>query len=139
MTLTRIVSISTVMVLLLTMTACGGGGKAYAPRQGSLPPTDIQLDSAMKEERLSLSLGGAAESKKLLTLVSVDALTAFFFFWSGWSDSNRRPPTPHAGALPDWATPRRPAIITLMTQARERVSEQQSVVSVQATALVLNR
>jgi len=26
-----------------------------------------------------------------------------------------------------------------MTQARERVSEQQSVVSVQATALVLNR
>ena len=95
MTLTRIVSISTVMVWLLTMTACGGGGKAYARRQGSLPPTDIQLDSAMKEERLSLSLGGAAESKKLLTLVSVDALTAFFIFWSGWSDSNRRPPTPH--------------------------------------------
>ena len=61
MTLTRIVSISTVMVWLLTMTACGGGGKAYARRQGSLPPTDIQLDSAMKEERLSLSLGGAAE------------------------------------------------------------------------------
>ena len=139
MTLNRIVSISTVIVLLLTMTACGGGGKAYAPRQSSLPPTDIQLDSAMKEERLSLSLGGAAESKKLLTLVPVDALTALFFFWSGWSDSNRRPPTPHAGALPDWATPRRPAIITLMTQARERVSEQQSVVSVQATALVLHR
>ena len=127
------------MVLLLTMTACGGVGKAYAPRQGSLPPTDIQLDSAMKEERLSLSLGGAAESKKLLTRQQRRELTAFFIFWSGWSDSNRRPPTPHAGALPDWATPRRPAIITLMTQARERVSEQQSVVSVQATALVLNR
>ena len=139
MTLPRIVLISTVMVLLLTMTACGGGGKAYAPRQGSFPPTDIQLDSAMKEERLSLSLGGAAESKKLLTRQQRRVLTAFIVFWSGWSDSNRRPPTPHAGALPDWATPRRPAIITLMTQARERVSEQQSVVSVQATALVLNR
>ncbi len=55
MTLPRIVLISTVMVLLLTMTACGGGGKAYAPRQGSLPPTDIQLDSAMKEELLALA------------------------------------------------------------------------------------
>ncbi len=133
------VSESTVMVLLLIMTDCGGEGKAYAPRQGSFPPTDIQLDSAMKEERLSLSLGGAAESKKLLTRQQRRVLTAFIVFWSGWSDSNRRPPTPHAGALPDWATPRRPAIITLMTQARERVSEQQSVVSVQATALVLNR
>ena len=127
------------MVLLLTMTACGGGGKAYAPRQGSLPPTDIQLDSAMKEERLSLSLGGAAESKKLITRQQRRVLTAFIVFWSGWSDSNRRPPTPHAGALPDWATPRRPAIITLMTQARERVSEQQPLVSVQATARVLTR
>ena len=139
MMLPRVASLSIAMVLLLTTAASGDGGKAYAPRQGSLPPTDIQLDSAMKEERISLSLGGAAESKKLLTLVSVDALTAFFIFWSGWSDSNRRPPTPHAGALPDWATPRRPAIITLMTQARERVSERKSAVSVQTTALVLNR
>src|SRR3972149_12118911 len=26
--------------------------------------------------------------------------------WSGRSDSNRRPPEPHSGALPDCATPR---------------------------------
>ena len=29
--------------------------------------------------------------------------------WSGWRDSNPRHPAPKAGALPDCATPRRPA------------------------------
>ena len=29
-----------------------------------------------------------------------------FYLWSGWSDSNRRPPEPHSGALPGCATPR---------------------------------
>jgi hypothetical protein len=61
----------------------------------------------MKEVRTSLKLTLLFNTKELLTLVSVDVLTALLFFWSGWSDSNRRPPTPHAGALPDWATPRR--------------------------------
>jgi hypothetical protein len=31
--------------------------------------------------------------------------------WSGRPDSNRRPPEPHSGALPDCATPRRAVII----------------------------
>ena len=28
------------------------------------------------------------------------------FLWSGWRDLNPRPPAPHAGALPGYATPR---------------------------------
>jgi len=52
-------------------------------------PSQHQLDNS------HLSLSEAAKLKELLTLVSVDTLTALLIFWSGWSDSNRRPPTPH--------------------------------------------
>ena len=44
-TLGRIVSILAVMVLLLTMTACDGGGDADMLHLGSIPPTDIELKS----------------------------------------------------------------------------------------------
>ena len=80
MTLPRIVLISTVMVLLLTMTACGGGGKAYAPRQGSLPPTDIQLDSAMKEELLALA--NDRDGWFLASDITTEALEGLYGSWS---------------------------------------------------------
>ena len=80
MALPRIVLISTVMVLLLTMTACGGGGKAYAPRQGSLPPTDIQLDSAMKEELLALA--NDRDGWFLASDITTEALEGLYDSWS---------------------------------------------------------
>ena len=80
MTLTRIVSISTVMVLLLTMTACGRGGKAYAPRQGSFPPTDIQLDSAMKEELLALA--NNRDAWFLASDITTESLEGLYGSWS---------------------------------------------------------
>ena len=35
------------------------------------------------------------------------------FFWSGWQDSNLRPPAPKAGAIPGYATPRTDLLLLL--------------------------
>ena len=78
--LPRIASLPIAMVLLLTMAACGGGGKAYAPRQGSLPPTDIQLDSAMKEELLALA--NDRDGWFLASDITTEALEGLYDSWS---------------------------------------------------------
>ena len=35
----------------------------------------------------------------------------FGFWWSGWQDSNLRPPAPKAGAIPGYATPRKYSVL----------------------------
>ena len=79
MILPRIVSLSIIMVLLLTIAACGGG-KAAAPRRGSLPPTDIQLDSAMKEELLALA--NNRDEWFLASDITTEALEGLYDSWS---------------------------------------------------------
>ena len=80
MMLPRVASLPKAMVLLLTMTACGGAGKAYAPRQGSLPPTDIQLNSAMKEELLALA--NDWDGWFLASDITTEALEGLYGSWS---------------------------------------------------------
>ncbi len=46
------------------------------------------------------------ESQILAGSQALCGVTAVFEYWSGRPDSNRRPPAPKAGALPDCATPR---------------------------------
>ena len=41
--------------MLITISACGDEGKVYAPIQGSIPSTELPLDSAMKDELLALA------------------------------------------------------------------------------------
>ena len=41
--------------LMLLLVACDKGSQRDAPRRGGLSPTDIELDSAMKEELLALA------------------------------------------------------------------------------------
>ena len=79
MILPRIVSLSIIMVLLLTIAACGGG-KAAAPRRGSLPQTDIQLDSAMKEELLALA--NNRDEWFLASDIPTEALEGLYDRWS---------------------------------------------------------
>lgn len=79
MILPRIVSLSIIMVLLLTIAACGGG-KAAAPRRGSLPQTNIQLDSAMKAELLALA--NNRDEWFLASDITTEALKGLYDSWS---------------------------------------------------------
>ena len=79
MILPRIVSLSIIMVLLLTIAACGGG-KAAAPRRGSLPQTNIQLDSAMKAELLALA--NNRDEWFLASDITTEALEGLYDSWS---------------------------------------------------------
>ena len=79
MILPRIVSLSIITVLLLTIAACGGG-KAAAPRRGSLPQTDIELDSAMKEKLLALA--NNRDAWFLASDITTEALEGLYGSWS---------------------------------------------------------
>ena len=54
-TLVRIVPVLAVMALLLTMTACDGGGDADVLHRGSIPPKNLELKSEMQEELFALA------------------------------------------------------------------------------------
>ena len=55
MILPSTVSLPIIIAILLTISACGDEGKAYAPIEYSLLSTDIPLDSSMKAELLALA------------------------------------------------------------------------------------
>ena len=78
MILPRIVSLSIIMVLLLMIAACGG--TTAAPLRGSLSPTDIQLDSAMKEELLALA--NNRDEWFLASDITTEALEGLYDSWS---------------------------------------------------------
>ena len=81
-TLGRIVSILAVMVLLLTMTACDGGGDADAdmPLRGSIPPTDIELKSELQEELFALA--NNRDGWFLASDMTTEALEGLYDSWS---------------------------------------------------------
>ena len=78
----RIVSILAVMVLLLTMTACDGGGDADADmlHRGSIPPTDIELKSEMQEELFALA--NNRDGWFLASDMTTEALEGLYDSWS---------------------------------------------------------
>ena len=66
--------------LMLVLLGCDEGSKRDAPRRASLPSTDIELDSAMKEELLAL-----ANNRDVWFLVSditTEALKGLYGSWS---------------------------------------------------------
>jgi hypothetical protein len=66
--------------LMLLLVACDKGSQGDAPRRGGLSPTEIELDSAMKEELLALANNRAEWF--LASDITTEALEEFYGSWS---------------------------------------------------------
>jgi hypothetical protein len=66
--------------LMLLLVACDKGSQRDAPRQGGLSPTDIELDSAMKEELLALA--NNRDAWFLASDITTEALEGLYGSWS---------------------------------------------------------
>ena len=58
----------------------------------------------MASGKLTAALAVRANSR--ICSIPEGSNEAIQIYWSGWCDSNARPPEPHSGALPNCATPR---------------------------------
>ena len=67
-------------VLMLVLVGCDEGKQRDAPRQARLPPTDIELDSAMKEELLALA--NNRDAWFLASDITNEALEGLYDSWS---------------------------------------------------------
>ena len=67
-------------VFMLLLAGCGEGSQGDAPRRASLPPTDIELDSAMKEELLALA--NNRDAWFLASDITTEALEGLYGSWS---------------------------------------------------------
>ena len=67
-------------VLMLVLVGCDEGKQRDAPRRASLPPTDIELDSAMKEELLALA--NNRDAWFLASDITTEALEGLYSSWS---------------------------------------------------------
>ena len=67
-------------VLMLVLVGCDEGKQRDAPRRASLPPTDIELDSAMKEELLALA--NNRDAWFLASDITTKALEGLYGSWS---------------------------------------------------------
>ena len=86
-------------------------GELRVPR-----PRDLTRSTRSRERRIPIHPDGVSlpERENPLALEGV-------FDESGRLDSNQRPPAPEAGALPGYATPRRPYSSTSQAMRPERV------------------
>ena len=66
--------------LILLLVACDKGSQRDAPRRGGLSPTDIELDSAMKEELLALA--NNRDAWFLASDITTEALEGLYGSWS---------------------------------------------------------
>ena len=66
--------------LMLLLVACDEKSKRDAPRRGGLSPTDIELDSAMKEKLLALANNRGAWF--LASTITTEALEGLYSSWS---------------------------------------------------------
>ena len=66
--------------LTLLLVACDEGNQSDAPRRGGLSPTDIELDSAMKEELLALA--NNRDAWFLASDITTEALEGLHGSWS---------------------------------------------------------
>ena len=67
-------------VLMVVLVACDEGGQRDAPRRASLPPTDIELNSAMKVELLELA--NNRDAWFLASDITTEALEGLYGSWS---------------------------------------------------------
>ncbi len=81
--------------LMLLLVACDKGSQRDAPRRGGLSPTDIELDSAMKEELLALA--NNRDAWFLASDITTEALEGLYGSWSvicrndtSWADYKGR-------------------------------------------------
>ena len=68
--------------LMLLLVACDEGSQRDAPRRGGLSPTDIELDSAMKEELLTLANNRDACAWFLASSITSESLEGLYGSWS---------------------------------------------------------
>ena len=80
MIIPRKISLFIIVVILLTVAACGDRSKDYAQYQGNIHSTDIQLDSAMKAELLELA--NDRDSWFLASDITTEALEGLYDSWS---------------------------------------------------------
>ena len=66
--------------LMLLLVACDKGSQRDAPRRGGLSSTDIELDSAMKEELLALA--NNRDAWFLASDITTEALEGLYGSWS---------------------------------------------------------
>ena len=66
--------------LMLLLVACDKGSQRDAPRRGGLSPTEIELDSAMKEELLALA--NNRDAWFLASDITTEALEGLYGSWS---------------------------------------------------------
>ena len=66
--------------LMLLLVACDKGSQRDAPRRGGLSPTDIELNSAMKEELLALA--NNRDAWFLSSDITTEALEGLYGSWS---------------------------------------------------------
>ena len=78
----KLKSLSALLLLpaLLLLVACDEGSQRDVPRQGGLSPTDIELDSAMKEELLALA--NNRDAWFLASDITTEALEGLYGSWS---------------------------------------------------------
>ena len=67
-------------VLMLVLVGCDEGNQGDAPRRGDIPPTEIELDSAMKEELLTLA--NNQDAWFLASDITAEALEGLYDSWS---------------------------------------------------------
>ena len=67
-------------VLMLVLVGCDEGSKRDEPRRASLPPMDIELNSAMKEELLALA--NNRDAWFLASDITTEALEGLYGSWS---------------------------------------------------------
>ena len=66
--------------LMFLLVACDEGSQRDEPRRGGLSPTDIELDSAMKEELLALA--NNRDAWFLASDITTEALEGLYGSWS---------------------------------------------------------
>ena len=68
------------VAFMLLLVACDEGSQRDAPRRGGLSPTEIELDSAMKEELLALA--NNRDAWFLASDITTEALEGLYGSWS---------------------------------------------------------
>ena len=88
--------------LMLLLVACDKGNQSDAPRRGGLSPTDIELDSAMKEELLALA--NNRDAWFLASDINADAIEGLYGSWSVIC-RNETSLADYKGAVYEWLRP----------------------------------
>jgi hypothetical protein len=73
---------------------------------------DADNPNSAKQVFIQIAVVNAVVEDTISPVATKQRANSYLRNWSGRKDSNLRPPAPHAGALPDCATPREPISIS---------------------------